>query len=278
MKIGSTSIDVVTDGTFLMDGGAVFGQAPKTDWSLQAKPDRQNRVRLGLNCLLVQTDKMNILVDTGAGLKRTEKLKDDYGLNGNKLVKGLKAVGVTGGDIDVVLLTHLHFDHSGGCTKLDSAGNAVPTFPKATYMVQRACWEEAINPNERQNGSLYPEDFMPLEKKGLLTLLDGDTEIAPGVVAKVTSGHSAGHQIVLVECGSERIAFLGDLIPTAYHLPLTRIAAFDQVPNDTLEQKRQLLKMAADGGWLLVFGHGIQHRAGYMEQRNGRATLRPVEM
>ena len=133
-----------------MDGGAVFGQAPKTDWSLQAKPDRQNRVRLGLNCLLVQTDKMNILVDTGAGLKRTEKLKDDYGLNGNKLVKGLKAVGVTGGDIDVVLLTHLHFDHSGGCTKLDSAGNAVPTFPKATYMVQRACWEEAINPNERQ--------------------------------------------------------------------------------------------------------------------------------
>lgn len=278
LNLGSTSINIISDGTFLLDGGSVFGQVPKTRWELQVKPDRRNRIRLGLNCLLVQTPKLNILVDTGAGSKRVEKFKEAYGLNGNKLIKGLRNLGLTARDIDVVILTHFHFDHSGGCTKLDRTGNAVPTFPKARYLVQRACWEEANMPNERCKASFYSDDFVPLEEKKLLEFLDGDAEIVPGVSVKVTNGHSRGHQIVLVELGSERIVYVGDLIPTPFHLPLSHITAFDQYPNDTLDRKREVLKMAIEGGWLVVFGHGHEQRAGYIQQRNGSPTLLPVEM
>ena len=270
MKFGATSINIISDGTFLLDGGSVFGQVPKALWELHVKPDRKNLIRLGLNCLLMQTPSMNILVDTGAGSKRIDRYKDTYGLNGNKLVKGLKKEGLTARDIDVVVLTHLHFDHGGGCTKLDRSGSAVPTFPKAKYLVQRACWEEAIDPDERSEHSYHQDDFMPLHDTGALTLLDGDTEIAQGVTVKVTDGHSKGHQIVLIDAGSERIAYLGDLVPTPFHLPLPNIGAFDHSPDATLAGKRELLDMAVAKGWLLIFGHALEQRAGYLEQRNGR--------
>ena len=278
MNLGTTSIDIVNDGTFLLDGGSVFGQVAKTEWELQVKPDRRNRIRLSLNCLLIQTPEANILVDTGAGSKRPERFKEQYGMNGNKLQKGLRTLGLTARDIDIVILTHLRFDHGGGCTKLDRSGTAIPTFPKARYLVQRECWEEANSPNERYAGSFYSDDFLPLEEKGLLTLLDGDHEVIPGVTVKVTDGPSRGHQIVLVERGSEKIAYVSDLIPTPFHLPLKYIPAMDEHPNNTLDQKRGLLEMAVKGGWLLVFGHGYEHRAGYVEQRNGKAQLLPVEI
>ena len=278
LKLGSTSISIVTDGSYLIDGGSVFGPVPKAEWEQHMKPDRKNRIRLGLNCLLIQLPDMNILVDTGAGSKRTDKLKDTYGLNGNKLLRGLKKSGLTARDIDIVVLTHLHFDHGGGCTKLDRSGKAIPTFPRAKYMVQKSCWEEANTPNERAQQAYHPDDFVPLEENGVLEFLEGDTEIGPGVTTKVTNGHSDGHQIVLVERGGERIAYLADLIPTPYHVPLTHISATDQTPNDTLEQKRELVEMVADGGWLIVFGHAIDPSAAYVAQRNGRMQLRPVEL
>ena len=278
MELGNISVDIVSDGTFLLDGGSMFGQVPKSMWELNIKPDRKNRIRLGLNCLLVRTPNATILVDTGTGSKRLDKMRDVYGLNGNKLLRELKKLGLTPRDIDVVVLTHLHFDHGGGCTKRDRSGNVLPTFPKAEYLVQRACWDEAMSPNERGRASFVEDDYLPLQEKGNLKLLDGDYEITPGVSAKVTNGHSQGHQMVLIEAGSERIAYAGDLIPTPHHLPLPYIAAFDQSPNDTLDQKRDLLQMAVAGGWLLIFGHGFDYRAGYVEQRNGRAQLQPVQM
>ena len=276
MNLGTTSVNIISDGILLMDGGSLFGQVPKAQWELQVKADRRNRVRIGLNCLLVQTSEANILVNTGAGSKRPERLKELYGLNGNKLMKDLRGLSLTARDIDVVILTHLHFDHAGGCTKLDRTGSAVPTFPKAKYLVQQTCWEEANNPNERYEDSFYPDDFRPLEERGVLTLLDGDHEVIPGLTVKVTDGPSTGHQVVLVERGSERIAFAGDLIPTPYHLPLPYISALDEYPNNTLSQKRELLEMVIEGGWLLVFGHGSDQRAGYVQQRNGKPQLLPV--
>jgi len=270
---GTTSINVISDGTILLDGGSLFGPVPRALWELQLKPDRKNRVRLGMNCMLIQAPSMTVLVDTGAGSKRTEKLKDAYGLNGNKLLKQLRKLGLTARDIDAVVLTHLHFDTAGGCTKLDRSGRAVPTFPKAKYMVQRASWEEANEPNERSESSFHGDDFLPLEEAEVLSLLEGDTEIAPGIRTKVTNGHSVGHQIVLADAGSERVAFLGELIPTPHHLPLASIAAFDDSPNHTLAGKRDLLQMAVDEGWLLVFGHALEQRAGYVEQRNGKSQF-----
>jgi glyoxylase-like metal-dependent hydrolase (beta-lactamase superfamily II) len=273
VHLGTTSINVISDGTFLLDGGSLFGQVPRAQWEQQLKPDRKNRVRLGLNCMLIQAPTMTILVDTGAGSKRTEKLKDAYGLNGNKLLKELRKLGLTARDIDTVILTHLHFDTAGGCTKLDRSGRAVPTFPKAKYLVQKSSWVEANEPNERSEHSFHADDFVPLEEAGALTILDGDSEVAPGIRTKVTNGHSEGHQVVLADVGSERIAFLGELIPTPFHLPLASIAAHDQSPNDTLAGKRELLQMAVDEGWLLVFGHALEQRSGYVGQRNGKTQF-----
>lgn len=278
MNLGSTTINIVSDGTMLMDGGCIFGQIPKAQWEMQVKPDRRNRIRLGINTLLVQTPKLNILIDTGAGSKRQEKLKDAYGLNGNKLHRGLKNLGLTARDIDVVILSHLHFDHCGGCTKLDRSGNAVPTFPKARFLIQRDCWEEANNPNDRYKNHFFEDDFLPLEEKGLVEFLDGDCEIIPGVKVKVANGPSQGHQIVLIERGSEKLAYVSDLIPTPYHLPLAYIPAMDEHPNETLVQKKEILNMVTDGGWLVIFGHGHEHRSGYVQQKNGHPQLVPVEV
>ena len=278
MNLGTTNIDVVTDGTLLIDGGTIFGQVPRSQWELQIKPDRRNRVRLALNCMLVQTPKVNILVDTGAGSKRQDKFKEAYGLNGNKLLRNLRALGLTARDIDIVILSNLHFDHSGGCTKLDRTGSAVPTFPKAKYLIQRKCWEEATSPNERYKNAFYTDDFLPLEEKGMVEFMDGNEEIIDGLNVKVTNGPSAGHQIVLVERGGEKVAYVSDLIPTPYHLPLHCIPAMDEKPNETLVQKRECLEMAIDGGWLVIFGHGQDHRAGYVQQRNGNPQLTPVEV
>ena len=278
VNLGTSSIHVVSDGTYLLDGGSIFGQVPKSMWEQYIKPDRRNRVRLGLNCLVIQTPDANILVDTGAGSKRPDRFKELYGLNGNKLLKGLRGLGLTARDIDIVILTHLHFDHSGGSTKLDRTGNAVPTFPKAKYMVQADCWEAANSPNERYEDAFYTDDFLPLQEKGLLTLLEGDDEVIPGVTVKVADGPARGHQMVLVERGSEKIAYVGDLIPTPYHLPLPYIPALDESPNDTLSQKRDLLRMVVNGGWLVIFGHGFEHKAGYVQGRNGQTQLRPVDV
>ena len=278
VNLGNTSVDIVSDGTYMLDGGSMFGQVPKPMWETSMRPDRKNRIRLGLNCLLVRTPTKNVLIDTGSGSKRLDKLRDAYGLNGNKLLRELKKLRLTPRDIDIVVLTHLHFDHGGGSTKLDRAGNILPTFPKAEYLVQRDCWEEAMEPNERGRSSYVQDDYLPLYERGVLKLLDGDQEITPGVSVKVTNGHSNGHQIALIEAGSEKIVYAGDLIPTPHHLPLPFIPATDQWPNDTLDQKRQVLDMAVRGGWLVIFGHGYDQRAGYVEQRNGRPQLLPIGM
>ena len=163
MNLGSTSINLVSDGTMLKDGGSVFGQIPKTEWSQHITPDRNNRVRLGINCMLIQTPDANILVNAGTGSKQSDKLKDTFGLTGNKLLKGLRSFGITARDVDIVILSDLFIEHGGGCTKMDRSGMAVPTFPKARHIVQKSSWEDAQNPNDRFNNRFNPEDFLPLQ-------------------------------------------------------------------------------------------------------------------
>ena len=260
-----------------MDGGSIFGQVPKVAWENNVTTDRKNRITLGLNCLLLQVSGRNILVDTGVGPKDNEKDKETLGLVPSRLLKGLKGFGLTPKDINAVILTHLHFDHSGGCTRLDRAGNLVPTFPKASYYVQRSCWEEACNPNERCIATHRSDNFLPIEERGQVELLDGDTEIFPGLNVMVTNGHARGHQMVMFNHGGERIVFLGDLVPTPHHLNLPVISAFDCSPEVTLECKRDVLTQAEQQGWLLVFPHGHDTKAGYLERRGDMTYLRPVE-
>ena len=256
----------------------MFGQVPKTHWEDNVTTDRKNRITLGLNCLLLQTCGRNVLVDTGVGSKDTENDKENLGLVPSRLLKSLKGVGLTPKDIHAVILTHLHFDHSGGCTRLDRTGDIVPTFPKARFYVQAACWEEACNPNERCHVTHRTDNFRPIEERGQLELLDGDTEVFPGLNVIVTDGHARGHQMVLFQHGGERIAFLGDIVPTPFHLNPVAISAFDHSPEKTLQQKRELLTEAERQGWLVVFSHGHTIKAGYLERRRESPYLVPVEL
>ena len=277
MKKNGTSLFLLSDGTIKVDGGSVFGQVPRFQWQGMATPDLHNRVRLGLNCLLIRNGSHCVLLDTGVGSKEPEEVRNVYGLGPSRLLKELRALDLSPKDITDVVLTHLHFDHTGGATRLDRAGTPVPTFPLATYYVQRAAWEEANDPGERAVYNYHPDDFLPLNRSGQLQLLDGDADIAYGIKVRVTDSHTEGHQMILLDHGGERLAFPGDLIPTPYHLQLACIAATDKAPESTLERKRELLRQAEREGWLLVFSHGLENRAGYVEYRDGRWSFRPID-
>jgi glyoxylase-like metal-dependent hydrolase (beta-lactamase superfamily II) len=257
----------------------MFGPVPKILWEQNAKPDRKNRVRLGLNSLLIKTPHANILVDAGIGNKEPEMTREIYGHSSSKLLRNLRHNGVSARDIDFVILTHLAFSHSGGATRLDREGTIIPTYPKAKYLVQRAAWDEAFSPNERSIPMYGPgvEHLRVLEDKGMIELLDGDTEIVPGVSTIVTDGYSDGHQVVLINTGSERIIYLANLIPTPNHIPLPYITAFDRYPDQSLAMKKELLDRCEKEGWLMVFAHGYHQSAGYLERRHGNVELRPVD-
>ena len=279
----ATGVSIISDGVFKVDGGAVFGRIPKMVWENRVSTDRKNRVTMGLNCLVLNCGGKNVLVDTGIGPKDNVHEKELYGLVPSRLMRGLKGLGMGPRDIDAVVLSHLHFSHAGGATRMDRQGNMVPSFPKATYYVQRASWEEYCQPSER-NGEAFRTDLLdPLEERGQLHLLDGDTELFTGLSLLVTEGHCRGHQIAVFSHGGERIAYLGDLVPTPHHLAYTVISSFDDAPEQMVEQKRAMLAEAEQQGWLLVFSHGNEIRAGYWERGRGRSRsdlgyLRPVEL
>ena len=275
---GRTALNLVSDGVIKMDGGVVFGQVPKGVWQEWMPADRRNRIKLGLNCLLVRIGDQNFLIDTGSGQKHTAAERDIFGLSTSQLLPALKKCGCLPQDIHGVVLTSLHFEHTGGCTKIDRRGGLVATFPKARYFVQRAAYEEAIAPNERDTDGYSPNDFVPLFERGQLELIDGDAALVPGLHLRAADGPTTGHQVVIVTHGGERVAFLGDLVPTPYHLQLSCISATDRQPEETLQRKRAILDEAIHDGWLLVFSHGASNRAGYLEYRNGRPALRPIEL
>ena len=278
MKLGSAAVNLVTDGTLSKDGGALFGRVPKMDWEQAIKPDRRNRVKMGINLLLIQTPKFNILVDTGLGSKSNDMVKDTYSLNGNKLAKSLKQLNLSPKDISLIILSHLQFDRAGGCTKLDRSGKLVPAFPKAKHLVQKVCVEESKEPSEIEKSFVNQDDFLPLIEKDLIEQLDGESEIIPGIKTQITGGPSMGHQIVFIEWGSERIVYAGSIIPTRFHISPQHVAAYDVYPHETLEWKKKLIDMAVNDGWLLVFGNEVGHSAGYLSSSSGNLAIQPIEL
>ena len=278
MKLGSAAVNLVTDGTLSKDGGALFGRVPKMDWEQAIKPDRRNRVKMGINLLLIQTPKFNILVDTGLGSKSNDMVKDTYSLNGNKLSKSLKHLNLSPKDISLIILSHLQFDRAGGCTKLDRSAKLVPSFPKAKHLVQKVCLEESKEPSEIEKSFVNQDDFLPLIEKDLIEELDGESEIIPGIKTQITGGPSMGHQIVFIEWGSERIVYAGSIIPTRLHINPQHVAAYDVYPHETLAWKKKLIDMAVNDGWLLVFGNEVGHSAGYLSSNSGNLAIQPIEL
>jgi len=251
-------------GSFRLDGGAMHGVVPKTLWSKLVSCDALNRCEYSTRCLLIETGGRRVLVETGNGDKFPPKLKDIYGIDHDRAIAvALKEVGLSPDDIDTVVMTHLHFDHSGGTTRRTASGAVEPVFRKARHVVQRREWEDATHPHERNRASYLQENIVPLGEAGLLQLCDGETEIAPGVRVVPTPGHTAGHQSVLVgPSDGPKALFLGDVVPTAVHVKLPWVMSYDLEPARTVETKRALFTRALAEDWLLVWGHDHDHGAG----------------
>ena len=259
--IGALKVHAIQAGGQKLDGGAMFGVVPKPLWERRIPADERNRIPLGMRCLLVEHPSGLVLVDTGAGNKESEKFYDIYGIENRgaggrtALEDGLAQLGVRTDDISLVISTHLHFDHGGGNTFRDESGRVRPTFAKARYVVQRGEYDYATHTNERTAASYFPHNFVPLHEAGILDFVEGEREIVGGIRVMPTPGHVPFHQSVVIESEDATAIFLGDLIPTAAHLPLPWIMGYDVEPLVTLESKRHLLARVEKEQWLVVFEH-----------------------
>jgi glyoxylase-like metal-dependent hydrolase (beta-lactamase superfamily II) len=175
-----------------------------------------------------------------------------------------------------VILTHLHFDHAGGSTTRNGAGDVVPTFRRATYFIQRSEWNEGLHPNERTRASYLKENYEPLQQAGQVVLLDGSAAIAPGISTRLTGGHTSSHQAVMIESGGRKAIYWGDLIPTAAHLKTPYVMGYDLYPLDTMRAKRELLDQAEQEHWLCIFEHDPQTAWGYLAREKTGLRLEPV--
>ena len=259
--IGDLTCWTLEAGLQHLDGGAMFGVVPRPLWEKRITPDPRNRIPLQMRCLLVEHPDGLVLIDTGAGNKDDQKFHDIYGIENwgdpgpTALEDGIREAGHDPADVRWVINTHLHFDHAGGDTTKRPDGNLAISFPNATYVVQKGELAFAATPNERIRASYLPPNFQPVVEAGRFRLIEGDTDVLPGIRAMRTPGHVPFHQSILIGTGSERALFLGDLCPTSAHLPAPWIMGYDVEPLVTLATKKRVLKQAADEGWWLVFEH-----------------------
>jgi glyoxylase-like metal-dependent hydrolase (beta-lactamase superfamily II) len=275
VKLGELEFHIISAGHVLLDGGAMFGVIPRPMWEKKTPPDARNRIVLSMNSLLIDAGGKRILVETGAGDKMNAKAREIYGLDGPFVEDELRGYGLRPEDIDIVLNTHLHFDHCGGNTRVEK-DKIVPTFPNARYIVQRGEFEHAMNPNERDRASYFPENYAPLDAAGMFTLLDGDGEIAPGVEVIELPGHTAHMQGVKLTGGGKTAFLLADLVPMTAHLPLPWIMGYDLYPMTTLENKKRWIPEVVREGWLALFAHDPRVPAAFLRERNGQWEAEPV--
>jgi glyoxylase-like metal-dependent hydrolase (beta-lactamase superfamily II) len=276
LTLGDFQLSIFSDGTYPLDGGAFFGVVPKIMWSRKAPADERNYVQAGLNSLLIRTGKQTVLVETGMGNKLSERMVKFYGQPA-QLLANLAAGGISPEDIDIVINTHLHFDHCGWNTIRNTAGKIVPTFPRAKYYAPEGEWQYARRPSERDSISYIPDNFDPLVQSGQMTLLKGGEEIVPGISVKTFPGHTANMQAVIVESGGRAACYISDLIPTTAHIDLTWGMSFDLYPLQTIESKKQYYAKAILEKWLTVFTHDPETPWAYVEKDAvGKMAVRAV--
>ena len=276
IRLGDIDIVTVSDGFFYLDGGAMFGVVPKTFWETKAPPDERNRIRMAMRCILLRGAR-TMLIDAGCGDKMTARQADIYRFERDfNLSHALAAAGAAPESIDIVLATHLHFDHAGGFTERAADGGVRPRFPRAQYVVRRGEFEDAMNPNERTKGSYFFENYKPLADHNVLQLVDEDATIMPGVRVRRTGGHTMHHQMVVIESAGKTAVFAADLLPTAAHLPEVWIMGYDLFPLETLNFKRAFLREAIEREYLILFEHDPDIAAGYIREKNGKRYVEPA--
>jgi glyoxylase-like metal-dependent hydrolase (beta-lactamase superfamily II) len=275
VTLGDFELGVFSDGTYLLDGGAFFGVVPKIMWSRKLPADDKNYVTAGLNSLLVRTGKQTILIETGMGNKLPDRMVKFYGQPA-QLLDNLAAADVAPEDIDIVINSHLHFDHCGWNTVRDKNGKIVPTFPRAKYYAPEGEWQYAQHPSERDWISFLSDNYDPLVASGQMTLLKGGEEVVPGISVQTFRGHTAHMQAVIIR-GSQNphppdpsnvptACYISDLMPTAAHIDLTWGMGFDLYPLDTIESKKRYYAQAIPEKWLTVFTHDPRTPWAYVEQ------------
>ena len=273
--VGSLELISLYDGTFRLDGGAMFGVVPKALWEKKTTPDDTNRIPMTMRPLIVRDGTHTMLIDAGLGDKETEKFYRMYAADRSRnLDHALADAGIAPEEIDIVLSTHLHFDHAGGFTKRTEQGKVVPRFPNARYAIRRGEWNDARKTHERSRASYMPDNFLPLAEAGVIDFIEEDQHVMPGVRVQRTGGHTAHHQIVWIESGRDCAVFLADLMPTSAHLPDPWIMGYDLYPMDTLFAKQALARAVARRETLAFFEHDPAVPAAFITEVDGKVGLR----
>ncbi len=298
LALGDFELSVFSDGTYPLDGGAFFGVIPKVMWSKRVSADENNYVTTGLNSLLIRTGKETVLVETGMGNKLSERMRKFYGQPA-QLLDNLSAAGIAPEDIDIVINSHLHFDHCGWNTVRDKNGKIVPTFPKAKYYAPEGEWQYARKPSDRDAISYIPDNYDPLVASGQMTLLKGGEEIVPGISVRTFRGHTAWMQGIIVQppsgakapSSSDSIGtakavpfpdhnaptacYISDLMPTTAHIDVAWGMGFDLYPLDTIASKKEYYARALPERWLTVFTHDPKVPWAYIEkEESGKMVAR----
>jgi len=275
--LGDLELISLFDGFLRLDGGAMFGVVPKALWAKQTPADDKNRILLAMRPLVVRGAR-TMLIDAGLGGKEDRRFHEIYGVDRSRnLDHTLAEAGLTRDDIDIVLATHLHFDHAGGFTERDASGRVRPAFPRAQYVVRRGEWEDARHANERNRASYLADSFVPLADAGVLQLVDDDQTIMPGVKVRRTGGHTMHHQMAIIESGGKTAAFVADLVPTTAHLAEPWIMGFDLYPMDTLASKKAFYKEALEKDMLVFFEHDPALAAGHIREEQGKRRVVPAQ-
>jgi glyoxylase-like metal-dependent hydrolase (beta-lactamase superfamily II) len=267
LTLGNFELTALSDGIYHLDGGSFFGVVPKIVWSRKVQADDNNRVPTGLNSVLIRGNKdrgdKTVLIETGIGNKLSEKMAQLYGQPA-QLLDNLSQAGVSPDDIDIVINTHLHFDHCGWNT-LRQGDKIVPTFPNAKYYVQEGEWRHA-HENQRDAVSYMTDNYDPLVESGQMQLLHGDTEITPGISVQVFPGHTRDMQAVIIQSQGQTACYISDLIPTSAHLDLNWVMSFDLYPLETIESRKRYYSRAIPEHWLTMFTHDPNVPWAYLEK------------
>ena len=273
---GNLQLTTVSDGSFRLDGGGMFGIVPRPLWEKQAPPDDRGRIVMAMRALVIEADWGRMIIDCGVGNKLDAKLTDIFGIDRTRnLDHTLAEAGVSPDAIDIVLPSHLHFDHWGGAVARESGGLR-PRFGRARYVIRRGEWDDALHPTARSRGSYFQEDVAPLEAAGVVDFFDDDREIRPGVRVVRACGHTAHHQVVFIESEGKTAVFAADVVPTTAHINDPWITAFDLFPQDSFGFKQRFLREAIDREYLIFFSHDPSVTAGYVREKDGKRSVQKV--
>lgn len=279
MQFGDYRVEIIPDTEFRLDGGAMFGVVPRALWSKVCPPDEQNRIRMNMNCVFIDTGKQRILIETGIGEKWSAKHTEMFGIaRQHALADSLQSIaGVRPESIDIVINTHLHFDHAGGNTGFDDNGSAIPAFPNARYFISGAELEHAESPSERDRASYLPDNWRPLRASGQLELKDAEYQVVAGLRMETYPGHNRSMQCWRLEREAQTLFGFADLVPMRAHVPFAWIMGYDLYPVETLEVKKKLLPQAAREGWLCLFYHDPDDPLCWIVEDNGKLRALPLE-